>query len=72
MPSIVDGIIENSRAILPVPIVPNWMVNLESETKYQVTPTYFGLDAKALFFDKKTGEIEPTVQIPDMPMKLAD
>lgn len=72
MPSIVDGIIEKSGAILPVPIVPNWMVNLQSETKYQVTPTYFGLDAKALFFDKRTGEIEPTVQIPDMPTKLAD
>jgi len=34
LPSIVDGMIEKSEGVLPIPIVPNWMVNLESETKY--------------------------------------
>jgi hypothetical protein len=72
MPGIVDGMIDRSEAIVGIPMIPNWMVDLESESKYLVTSTYFGLDAKSLFFDKRSGEIEPAVEIPDMPMKMMD
>ena len=64
--------IDKSEAIVGIPTIANWMMDLETESKYLVTSSYFGIDAKALFFDKRTGEIEPSAVIPDMPMKMTD
>jgi hypothetical protein len=72
LPTTVNAVIDKSDGFFPIPTIPNWMMDLETESKYLVTSTYFGLDAKALFFDKRTGEIEPAVEIPDMPMKMTD
>jgi hypothetical protein len=72
LPTVINGAIDKSDGFFPIPTILNWMVDLETESKYLVTSTYFGLDAKALFFDKRTGEIEPAVEIPDMPMKMID
>jgi len=72
LPTVINGFINKTEMLLPIPMVPNWMIDLETESKYLITSTFFGFDAKALFFDKRTGELEPTAAIPDMPMKMTD
>lgn len=37
LPTVVNGIINKSEALVPVPTIPNWMMDLESETRYLVT-----------------------------------
>jgi hypothetical protein len=37
LPTVVNGFINNSEALVPVPTIPNWMMDLESETRYLVT-----------------------------------
>jgi len=72
LPTVINGAINKSEMLVPIPMVPNWMLDLETESKYLVTSTFFGIDAKALFYDKRTGELEPTAAIPDLPMKMID
>jgi len=72
LPTVVNGFINKSEMLLHIPKVPNWYLDLATESKYLITETFFGFDAKALFFDKRTGEIEPTAAIPDLPMKMID
>lgn len=37
LPTVVNGVINKSEALVPVPTIPNWMMDLESETRYLVT-----------------------------------
>ncbi len=37
LPTVVNGFINKSEALAPVPTIPNWMMDLESETRYLVT-----------------------------------
>ncbi len=37
LPTVVNGFINKSETLVPVPTIPNWMMDLESETRYLVT-----------------------------------
>ena len=69
IPTYVNGAITKSDGALPIWVVPNWFLDFTTETQYMVNDQYFGMDMKGLFFDKRVGETEPSVAIPDMPIK---
>jgi len=49
------------------PILPNWIVDWETPQAAVVTDTSFAIGCKGLMFDKRIGEEEPAIAIPDMP-----
>jgi hypothetical protein len=55
---------------IPVPFVPNWVVDWETPEAAIVTETAFEIGVKGQFFDKRIGEEHLGVLIPDMPYKL--
>jgi len=71
IPAVTNKIIGLSDGYLPLPIVPNWIVNWETPEAAVVTSTNIGIGFKGLFFDKLIGEEEPTVEIPDMVYKMS-
>ena len=50
----------------PVPFVPNWVVDWETPRAAIVTDTAFEIGVKGLLFDKKIGEQDPAVAVPEM------
>jgi hypothetical protein len=59
LPHLMNAAIQKGDGYLKIPTIPYWVLDLMPETKYQVTSTYFGFNAKGLFFDSREGEIEP-------------
>jgi hypothetical protein len=72
LPNTFNALVRKGDGYLKIPTIANWVLDLMPETKYQVTSTYFGFDAKGLFFDSREGEIEPEQTIPVMPTKMTD
>lgn len=67
IPEVSNKILRYSDGYVPVPLVPDWIIDWETEEAAHVTNTYFSIGVKGLMFDKAYGEQEPSVEIPDMP-----
>lgn len=67
IPLIGNTIMTKLDGYFPIPFIPNWIVDWETPQAAVVTDTSFAIGVKGLMFDKRVGEIEPSIAIPDMP-----
>ena len=49
------------------PLTENWIADWETPQSAVITDTKFAIGCKGLMFDRRRGEEEPTIEIPDMP-----
>ena len=72
IPVVTNTIVSATDGYLPIPLVPSWVLDWETPESAIVTDTQFQLGIRALMFDKKFGEEEPAVEIPEMPYHMTE
>ena len=68
-PIIGNEIMLKLNGYFPIPIYsdPGWTIDWETPDAVQIEEDFLAVGIKGLLFDNKTGEIESSVPIPDMP-----
>jgi len=71
IPKATNAVLNLTDGYFPIPFVPNLVVDWETPSAAIVTSTAFEIGVKGLMFDKRIGEEDPAVAIPELPYKDA-
>lgn len=69
IPKATNAVLNLTDGYFPVPLIPNLVVDWETPAAAIVSQTAFEIGVKGLMFDKRVGEQDPAVAIPEMPYK---
>jgi len=72
IPLVADTVLNYTDGYFPVPLVPDWVVDWETNEAAVITSSAFQIGVKGLMFDKAYGEEEPAVEIPDLPYHMSN
>jgi len=69
IPKATNKVLNLTDGYFPVPLIPNMVVDWQTPEAAIVTQTALEIGVKGLIFDKRVGEIDPAVAIPELPYK---
>ena len=67
IPTVGNAVMERLDGYFPVPFVPQWVVDWETDEAALVTSSYFAIGVKGLMFEQSHSTEEPDVDVPIMP-----